>query len=58
MGKQEIIDALDLAIADHQAFAGQHVDWSFVDALRAARTIVEVAPEVPVPAAIAQQASA
>jgi hypothetical protein len=56
--KQKILDALDLAMADHKAFAGSATDWDFVSALGAAKRIVEAAPEVLVPEALAQQAAA
>lgn len=58
MNKQEILDALDLAIADHKAVAGSAVDWGFVAALRAAGRIVDAAPEVMIPRAIANEATA
>ena len=41
--KQEIVDALELAIADHKS--QRVVDWSFCEKLAAAIDVVEAAPE-------------
>lgn len=52
--KQQIIDALQLAVRDHKATAGAFCDWDFVSALRAAEDIVAAAPETTVPCALAE----
>lgn len=41
--KQEIVAALELAIADHKATAKSCTDWDFIESLLAARAIVEAA---------------
>lgn len=56
--KQQIIDAIELAIADHKAFAQEHAgsgDHEFVACLRDAMTIVADAPEVAIPAALTKE---
>lgn len=58
MDKQEILAALDLAIADHKTFAANLVDWDFVSALQAAKSVVADAPEVLIPEVLVRRAAA
>lgn len=55
--KKQIIDALRLAVRDHQATAGSFCDHDFVSCLRDAEDIVAAAPEVSVPAVLGQAAA-
>lgn len=47
--KDQILAALDLAIADHQVTAGSGTDWEFISELRAAKTIISRATVTSVP---------